>query len=154
MILMMMLLIGSLMNQALIELINHGEILQGLRWSVHGWAESLRFPLFRLLVTPLRALHCPFCISHWTSIPVSLAVVLASGLDWWWVPVLWLPITRLSNIWTDLIGDRSRSPGSGINPRLQDAGPEELEERLSELLDGKYEVVSDGKETDRSSSAE
>ena len=137
------LLIGSLLNQALVELVNHGEILQGLRSAVYGWAESLLFPPLRWAVMPLRALHCPFCVSHWTGLATSMGLAPAIGLPWWWGLLLWLPTVRLSNIVHDLIGDRSRTPGSGMSPRLKDARPEDLEAELMERLGGTYRLVND-----------
>jgi len=143
--LLIALIIGSLANQAMIEVVNHGEILQGLRSAIHGWAESLRFPLLRLITTPLRAIHCPFCFSHWTGL-FAACIAIPLNLEWWWLFILWLPIVRLSNIYTDIIGDSSRSPGSGINPRLQDARPEDLEVRLMESLGPGWSIVENNEE--------
>lgn len=126
------LLVSSLLNQALVEVVNHGEVLQGLRSAVYGWAESLRFPPLRLAATPLRALHCPYCFSHWTGLSAAVVTATAAGC-WWWGLVLWLPATRLSNAFNDLLAGVCRTPGSG-SMRLSDARPQDLEARLMELL--------------------
>jgi len=136
------LVLGSLLNQALIEVVNHGEVLQGLRWAVHGWAESLRFPPLRWVTMPLQALHCPFCFSHWTGLATAMTLAAVVGC-WWWGFLLWLPITRLSNLVNDVVGDCSRSPGSGNKLQLEDARPQDLEARLLELLGDGYRVVKD-----------
>lgn len=144
--LLTLLALGSLLNQALVEVVHHGEILQGLRWTVHGWAESLRFPPWRWAVTPLRSLHCPFCLSHWTGLAAAMALATAGG-SWWWGFLLWLPIVRGSNLLNDVVGDRCRSPGSGDDPKLSQARPQDLEAKLLESLGPGHRVVSDEEET-------
>lgn len=127
------LLVAALAAQAAVELVNHAQIASGLRL-VGDWAEDRRFWGWRLLLTPLRAVHCPYCFSHWAGAAACAGLWWAwPGIGWELAAILWLPTVRLSNIFNDLLGARSRTPGRSEDPRLSEASPEEVEMRLLEL---------------------
>jgi len=134
-----LLLISAVLTWALVEVVNHGEILLDVRLVTYRWAESWKSRIVRFLLIPLRSLGCPYCFSHWAALGASFAVVFAAGERWWWAPILWLPATRLANLANDLTHGVCRTPGrQGLSRQMKDASPQELEMRLIELLGDSY----------------
>ena len=128
------LLIAALTTQATVEAVTHSEILRGLRL-IADQAEATPSPAWRILLTPVRAINCPYCFSHWAGLLACLMLWIAyPGIGLGLSLLLWLPAVRLANTFNDLLGRRSRTPGRSENPRLDEAGPEELEERLTQLV--------------------
>lgn len=96
--------VAGLANWAAIETWHHGKIFLRPR----AWLE-VREGFFPDL------LACPFCLSHWTALPITCLLILAeTGPEpsWRWLvtPVMSLAATRLSNLFNDLGRATCRTP--------------------------------------------
>lgn len=56
------------------------------------WADKISFPIRQKLAQRLGAqhwfvylVHCPFCVSVWTSLAMSALGIVATGLSWVWL---------------------------------------------------------------------
>ena len=97
------LLVASLSNWAVIEAYHHGSIFERFR----AWVEAHDGFFAELL-------SCPYCLSHWTALPLTVLSMLAL-CDLTWnnlalLPVLVFAVTRLSNLWNDLGRPICRTP--------------------------------------------
>jgi hypothetical protein len=103
--LVLLLSIAALANWAAIEAWHHGSIFANLR----GWLEARGGFLSELLL-------CPYCLSHWTALPLLCMLgLLLVGLEVQphqliSLPVLSLAVTRLSNLMNDLNRGICRTP--------------------------------------------
>lgn len=149
--LLVILLLLGLSTWQVTETLHHGSIFSRLReWAAEVDRESAG--VRRWLLTPVRALGCPFCLSHWAALlllgPALLALYASGG----WsaaglAPLLWLSGVRASGLLNDLLHRWNRTP-KDENPRLSDATPEQLEQRLIERL-GDYQPVEHSPDGER-----
>jgi hypothetical protein len=89
---------SALFNWAAVEAWHHGSIFAKPR----AWLEAHDPALW------VELLQCPFCLSHWTALLPTLALMTYDDLHrpWWqWLalPVLSLAATRLSNVLNDVL---------------------------------------------------
>ena len=90
----------TLANWQLIECWHHGSLFDRPR----AWLEQRTGFWSDLLL-------CPFCLSHWTAVPLTTVVVFSFTPELWWLlPILSLSATRLSNLANDLTYHCSRTP--------------------------------------------
>jgi hypothetical protein len=110
--------ISALSNWAVIEAWRHGEIFAKQRaWLDAQEPGKLWVELFM----------CPYCLSHWSAVPLTALLMLHfdPNRPWWqWLalPVFSLASTRLSNALNDVLYDRCRTPR-----------PPDVSEELGEL---------------------
>lgn len=83
--------------------------------------------IISFLTIPIRAINCPFCLSHW----VGAAVVFTMEyLDCWSIPLAALmlfPTIRLANLCNDLLWKWTRTPGRSDKVYLHEASDEAIE---------------------------
>lgn len=110
-------LIAGTANWTVIETWHHGSLFD----SVRARLEVCRGRFLADL------LLCPYCLSHWTAIPLLAASLLMmvdfSQWDWWRYPGLvccWLVVIRISNLLNDLTRSICRTPGRTVPVSLED----------------------------------
>jgi hypothetical protein len=120
------LLLLPLASCQLTEVLRHGSIFGWAR-DAALWADELPW-YARVPLTPLRALNCGFCFSHW-------ATVICIGLVFCGEPGLWilagLAATRVANLINDLTKPWSRTPGTrSATDIMKEVSTEHLEEEF------------------------
>lgn len=141
---LMLLPILALANRQLVELIRHSDLEPFEYLRDLSERASSTTGIWRLFLTPLRAVACPFCISHWTALGLVLIIFIQNKTSWNTnlinigitdSLILTLAISALSNILNDLIHRFSRTPNRSSRVYLDEASAEELEVALDQKLD-------------------
>ena len=97
---------GSIANWQVVETWHHGSLFARTR----AWLEVRSGLLPELML-------CPYCLSHWTALPITAAAAVGVGsavfndLQWLLIPVISLAVTRLSNLLNDVCRPVCRTPG-------------------------------------------
>ena len=109
----------------LVEVLRHGSIFGWLRDAAQAAEQAPKG--LRWVLTPLRALNCPFCFSHWAAaICVGLVFCGTPGL----IVLLWLSATRAANLVNDLTKTWNRTPPRAPEDVLKGVETEHLEEEF------------------------
>ncbi len=94
-----------------VEVWHHGELFADVRDGLGGTADGdwqAAGLLGRLVMTASHLLLCPWCLSVWVSI--FLTLLYASGIWWLQCPVVALAASRAANLGNDLAYNRCRTP--------------------------------------------
>lgn len=113
--------------QQAVEVLHHSQLpgLTALRRRAQGLWDTHDH---RLLLTPLKALACPWCTSVWVALPLAAlaAAVVADGpgqfVLWW--PLLVLGGSRVANWLNDWLHPTCRTPRDGLLSRASDEAVE------------------------------